>query len=91
MIIHRDLPKSTGSVPVSGTVQISSVSTWSPKQTATFSQFLDACLKEQRSHVRNKKDPNPVIQFVDVVLQLIIILSFNYLVPQQSSIFLIRP
>lgn len=87
MIIHLDLPKITESDSIR-TVQISSVSTLSLKQTATFSQFLDAYLNEQRLHVRNKKDPNPVVQFIDVVLQLIIILSFNWLVLQQSSILL---
>lgn len=34
--------------------------------------------------VRNKKDPYPVIQFIDVVLHLII-LNFAYFVLQQSS------
>lgn len=37
-------------------------------------------------HVRNKKDPYPEIQFIDVVLQLIIIFNFDYFAPQQSSI-----
>lgn len=86
MIIHQDLPKITDSVTVSGRVQISSISASCLKQTATFSQFLDAYLNEQRLHVRNKKDPYPEIQFIDVVLQLIIILNFDYFAPQQSSI-----
>lgn len=86
MIIHQDLPKITGSVTVPGRVQISSIAALCLKQTATFSQFLDAYLNEQKLHVRNKKDPNPVIQFIDVVLQLIIILDLDYFVLQQSSI-----
>lgn len=75
MIIHQDLPKITESVTVSGGIQISSISALCLKQTATFSQFSDAYLNGQRSHARNKKDPYPVIQFIDVVHQLITLIT----------------